>query len=66
MQTWTVQIEEDLETGQLMLPFPADLLSQMGWSEGTELFWEEASDNSYTITEKKKPEVSDTDTDVGC
>jgi hypothetical protein len=38
----------------------------MGWSEGTELFWEEASDHSYTIMEKKKPEVTDTDTDVGC
>jgi hypothetical protein len=64
---WTVQVEEDPETGQLLLPFPADLLSQMGWSEGTELFWEDKGNNSFSLTEVKKsspPEESDTD--VGC
>ena len=44
---WTVQLEEDPETGQLMLPFPVDLLSQMGWSEGTEICWEEYFNKSY-------------------
>ena len=65
-QTWTVQLEEDTETGQLMLPFPVDLLSQMGWSEGTEICWEESFNNSYILTEKKKSEVSDSDADVDC
>lgn len=58
MQTWTVKVEEDPETGQLLLPFPVDLLSQMGWSEGTELFWEESEDKSLILT-TKKPETSE-------
>lgn len=58
MQTWTVKVEEDPETGQLLLPFPVDLLSQMGWSEGTELFWEESEDKSLILT-NKKPETSE-------
>jgi hypothetical protein len=65
-QTWTVQLEEDPETGQLMLPFPVDLLSQMGWSEGTEICWEESFNSSYILTEKKKTEPTDSDSTVGC
>ena len=52
--TWLVQLEEDKETGDLMLPFPADLLSQMGWSEGTELWWVDNEDGTYSIREKKE------------
>lgn len=52
--TWVVQLEEDKSTGDLMLPFPADLLSQMGWSEGTELWWVDNEDGTYSIREKKE------------
>lgn len=51
--SWVVQLEEDKTTGDLMLPFPADLLSQMGWSEGTELWWDITEDGKITIKEKK-------------
>ena len=34
--SWTVTVEQD-ENGELLLPFPPDLLAQMGWSEGTEV-----------------------------
>jgi hypothetical protein len=49
-----------------MLPLPVDLLSQMGWSEGTELCWEESFNKSYILSEKKKTESTDSDTDIGC
>lgn len=62
---WTVQVEEDPETGQLYLPFPVDLLSQMGWSEGTELFWQDNGDKSFTLTTYNKSMDAE-DTDVGC
>jgi hypothetical protein len=62
---WTVKVEQDPDTGELVLPLPADLLSQMGWIEGTDLFWEETAGKNLILTDKK-PEVSDTDTDVGC
>jgi len=51
--TWAVQLEQDLETGELLLPFPPDLLSQMGWAEGTELFWVDNENGTFSIKEKE-------------
>ena len=48
-----VQLEQDAVTGELILPIPADLLSQMGWVEGTELFWIDNENGSYSLKEKK-------------
>jgi len=64
---WTVEIEQDPVTGELMLPFPPDLLSQMGWSEGTDLTWIDNENGSYTI-KKKEPKIENTEIDdnVGC
>jgi hypothetical protein len=50
---WSVTVEEDSKTGELMLPLPVDVLSQMGWCEGTELFWIDNKDGSYTLTKNK-------------
>jgi hypothetical protein len=36
---YVVEIEQDPKTGDLILPIPTDLLNQMGWSEGTDLWW---------------------------
>ena len=49
---WTVTVEQD-ENGELILPLPVDLLSQMGWSEGTDLFWVDNENGTYTLTDKK-------------
>jgi hypothetical protein len=48
-----VTLEHDPETGELILPIPTDLLSQMGWIEGTELFWIDNEDGTYSLKEKK-------------
>lgn len=37
--TWTVELEEDPATGDLIMPFPPDLLAQVGWHEGDTLLW---------------------------
>jgi hypothetical protein len=52
-QTWAVQIEQDPETGELLMPFPPDLLSQMGWAEGTDLSWIDNANGTFTLKEKK-------------
>ena len=49
---WTITVEQD-ENGELILPLPVDLLSQMGWSEGTDLFWVDNENGTYTLTDKK-------------
>jgi hypothetical protein len=48
-----VNLEKDPETGDLILPIPTDLLSQMGWIEGTELFWIDNEDGTFSLKEKK-------------
>lgn len=50
--SWTVTVEQD-ENGELLLPFPPDLLAQMGWSEGTDLFWIDNENGTFSITDKK-------------
>jgi hypothetical protein len=49
---WTVSLEED-ENGELLLPFPVDLLSQMGWAEGTEIWWSVTEDGNIIIKDTK-------------
>ena len=48
-----VTLEQDPETGELIMPIPTELLSQMGWIEGTELFWIDNEDGTYSLKEKK-------------
>jgi hypothetical protein len=48
-----VRLEQDPVTGELILPIPTDLLSQMGWIEGTELFWIDNENGTYSLKEKK-------------
>jgi hypothetical protein len=51
MTTWTITVEEaDDGSGDLVLPFPEDLLQQAGWKEGDTLEWKEASDTAWTLT----------------
>jgi hypothetical protein len=64
--SWTVEIEQDPVTGELMLPFPPDLLSQMGWNEGTDLSWIDNENGTWTIKKKEETVIVDADQDVGC
>ena len=41
MSKYTVKIEQDPDTGDLILPIPDELLAEIGWNEGDELIWEE-------------------------
>ena len=63
-----VTLETDPVTGELILPIPAELLSQMGWIEGTELFWIDNENGTYSLKEKKngtsEEQRSDTDHSV--
>lgn len=39
MSSWIITVEEDPETGDLVLPFPDDLLKEAGWKPGDTLEW---------------------------
>jgi hypothetical protein len=47
---WTVAIEEDPETKDLILPFPEDMLKLVGWQEGDTLDWNENEDGTWTLS----------------
>jgi len=39
-QNWIVELQEDPDTKDLLLPFPEDVLKLMDWEEGTVVCWE--------------------------
>ena len=49
MTHWTVHLEEDPETGELIMPFPPDLLAQVGWDFGDTLIWEDMHNGSWSL-----------------
>jgi hypothetical protein len=56
MKSYTVILEEDPETGDLILPFPEDMLEEVGWKEGDTLDWEDNKDGTFSITKKEVTE----------
>jgi hypothetical protein len=48
--SWTVTVEEDPETGDLVMPLPQDFLDQQGWVEGDTLDWKDNEDGSWTLS----------------
>jgi hypothetical protein len=51
-QRWTVTVEEDSNTGDLILPLPEDMLSQVGWQVGDTLQWHDNQDGTWSLTKK--------------
>jgi hypothetical protein len=52
MNSWTVKIEEDPATGELLLPFTEDMLESVGWKEGDTIEWIDNKDGSWTMRKK--------------
>jgi hypothetical protein len=52
--SWTIKLEEDPENpGELIMPFPPDLLAQVGWDFGDELEWKDLQNGSFSLTKKE-------------
>lgn len=52
--SWTITVEEDPETGDLILPLPEEMLELQGWIEGDTLEWSDNGDGSWSLTKVKK------------
>ena len=48
-KTWTINLEEDPETGDLILPLNDDILEQTGWKTGDNIDWTDNKDGSWTM-----------------
>ena len=49
VKTYTVQLLED-EDGEMILPFPDELLKELDWKPGDQLLVTENGDGTYSIT----------------
>ena len=52
-KSWTVTLEEDPVTKELLMPFPTELLAQMGWDFGDVLTWKDNNDGSFSLIKKE-------------
>jgi hypothetical protein len=48
-KSWTVNLEEDPETGDLILPLNDDILEGTGWKTGDNIEWIDNKDGSWTM-----------------
>ena len=50
--TWIVELEEDPETGELVMPIPLEAIDASGWKIGDTLTWEISQDGEICLTKK--------------
>ena len=55
MSKYTIKLEED-GYGNLIIPFTAELLEEVGWKEGDTLQWTDNKDGSFMITKQTETE----------
>jgi hypothetical protein len=48
-KSWTINLEEDPETGDLILPLNDDILEGTGWKTGDNIEWIDNKDGSWTM-----------------
>ena len=51
--SWSVTLQEDEETGDLILPLPDEVMKSNGFEIGDTLRWKDNKDGSISITKKK-------------
>ena len=49
MNSWTIKLEEDPETGDLIMPLTDEILESAGWKEGDNLEWIDNKNGSWTL-----------------
>ena len=59
MSKWTIIVEEDPETGELLLPFSDELLEQVGWKIGDTIEWIDNKDGTWTMRKKDEDAKAD-------
>jgi hypothetical protein len=50
--TWIVELEEDPETGDIIMPIPLEALDAQGWKVGDTLVWDTGPDGELILTKK--------------
>lgn len=53
IKRWSVHLERDGE--DLILPFPQEMLDEVGWNPGDNLEWVDRGDGTWEIRKKQEP-----------
>ena len=51
---WPVTLEEDPDTGELVMPIPDDVMAKLGWAEGDLLDWQVDKKTGKIVVSKVK------------
>lgn len=54
MKGWTIPVKEDPETGDMVIEFPDDILSAVGWKVGDSIQWDIQADGTCILTRIEK------------
>ena len=52
--SWIVTLEEDSESGELILPLSDEMLEGSGWVEGDVIEWIDNKDGTWSLIKKVK------------
>ena len=55
--SWVATLQEDPETGDMILPLPEDLMESQGFEVGDVLKWKDNKDGSFSISKKVSEET---------
>lgn len=55
--SWSLEVQEDPETGDCILEFPPEMLEQVGWKEGDTLVWKQMDDGAWSLSKKDVNEI---------
>jgi hypothetical protein len=46
---WTIKLEQDPETGDLIMPFTDEIMNSAGWKEGDTLEWIDNENGTWSL-----------------
>ena len=58
-KSWTITLQDDPETGDLIMPLSDEILESAGWSEGDTLEWIDNENGTWSL---RKLDATSTDT----
>ena len=59
---WTITLEEDPETKELVLPLTDEILESVGWKVGDNLNWTDNKNGTWTLSKKDEHGTDDNTT----
>jgi hypothetical protein len=53
MSKWTIVLDTDPESGDLIMPIPDELMDKMNWQIGDTVIWKDNQDGSWSLSKKE-------------